>query len=59
VNEFIPVSEILRERAYIENIPKRAYPVAWTACGNYVVVDEDRYGAVFFGTTNSLTNPLS
>jgi hypothetical protein len=48
VNQFIPVSEILHERNRIENIPKRAYPVAWAEGGNYVFVDEGRSGAVFF-----------
>jgi SMI1 / KNR4 family (SUKH-1) len=49
VNDFIPVSEILKARARIKNIRRRAYPIAWAECGNYVVVDEDRNGAVFFG----------
>jgi hypothetical protein len=48
VNGFIPVSEIQGVRRYIENLPRRAYPVAWAECGNYVVIDEDRSGAVFF-----------
>ena len=48
VNRFIPVSEILKERARIENISKKAYPVAWAEGGNYVIVDEDKNGTVFF-----------
>ncbi|SRR5258706_8576816 len=48
VNKFIPVSDILKERAYIENIPRRAYPVGWAEGGNYVFVDEDRNGAAFY-----------
>jgi hypothetical protein len=48
VNKFIPAAEILGARAHIENIPTRAYPVAWAECGNYVLIDEDRNGAVFF-----------
>jgi hypothetical protein len=48
VNEFIPVTEILNERAHIENIPTRAYPVAWAEGGNFVCVDEDKNGAVYF-----------
>lgn len=48
VNQFIPVAEIRKERAYIENISPRAYPVAWAECGNYVFIDEDKDGAVSF-----------
>lgn len=48
VNRFIPVTEILRERTCIENISKKAYPVAWAEGGNYVIVDEDKNGTVFF-----------
>jgi hypothetical protein len=48
VNRFIPVSEILKERGRIENIPAKAYPVAWAEGGNYVFVDEGKNGAVFF-----------
>jgi hypothetical protein len=48
VNGFIPVAEIQRERKRIENIPGRAYPVAWAEGGNYVFVDEDQNGAVFY-----------
>ncbi|MGD0890018.1 MAG: SMI1/KNR4 family protein [Terracidiphilus sp.] len=48
VNGFIPLAEIMKERRYIENIPEKGYPVAWSACGNYVFIDEARNGAVFF-----------
>jgi hypothetical protein len=48
VNRFIPVREILKERTHIENIPDKAYPVAWAEGGNYVFVDEEKDGAVFF-----------
>ncbi len=48
VNRFIPADEIWKERSHIENIPSRAYPIAWAECGNYLFVDEDRNGAVFF-----------
>jgi len=48
VNQFIPVAEIQKERAYLENIPAKAYPIAWAECGNYVFVDEGKNGAVFF-----------
>jgi hypothetical protein len=48
VNRFIPVNEIQKERPRVENIPRRGYPVAWAEGGNYVFVDEDSNGAVFF-----------
>jgi len=48
VNRFIPVCEIRSERALIENLPPKAYPIAWAEGGNYVFVDEERGGAVFF-----------
>ena len=48
VNRFIPVSQIQKERTYIENIPPGGYPVAWAEGGNYVCLDEDRNGAVFY-----------
>ena len=56
MNGFIPVSEIQKARACIENIPRRAYPIAWAEGGNYVFIDEGGNGAVFFGgTTKSQT----
>lgn len=48
VNQFIPVNEIPKERTYIENIPDRAYPIAWAEGGNYIFINEDKSGAVFF-----------
>jgi hypothetical protein len=48
VNKFIGANEILKERRHIENLPTRAYPVAWAEGGNYVFVDEGRNGVVFF-----------
>jgi len=48
VTQFIPVEEIWKERSHIENIPGKGYPVAWAESGNYVFVDEDKKGAVFF-----------
>ncbi len=48
VNRFIPVREIAKARTQIENIPSKAYPVAWAEGGNYIFVDEDKDGAVFF-----------
>jgi len=49
VNRFIPADEIWEERAHIEDFPQeKAYPVARDGSGNYVFIDEDRNGAVFF-----------
>jgi hypothetical protein len=48
VNAFIPAEQIPKARRLIENIPPKGYPVAWTEGGNYVFLDEDRDGAVFF-----------
>jgi SMI1-KNR4 cell-wall len=48
VNEFTLVKEIIEERAYFETIGKHAYPVALSAGGNYVVLDQGRGGAIFF-----------
>lgn len=48
VNRFIPSDEVLKERSYIENIPPKAFPVAWAEGGNYVFVDEGKNGAVYF-----------
>ena len=48
VDRFIPVKKILAERENIENIPSKAYPIAWAEGGNYVFIDEGRRGAVFF-----------
>src|ERR1700684_3484016 len=48
VDRFIPADEILKERSYIENIPPRAFPVAWAEGGNFVFIDEGKDGAVYF-----------
>ena len=48
VNEFIPVREVWDNRACLENIPPKAYPVAFAECGNFVFLDEDCHGAAFF-----------
>jgi hypothetical protein len=49
INRFVPVDEIGQERAHIGHFPRgKAYPVARDSCGNYVFIDEDRAGAVFF-----------
>ena len=48
VNEFIPVEDIVDERRYIDDIAPRAYPVASSEGGNYVILDQDQGGAIFF-----------
>jgi hypothetical protein len=48
IDRFIPLSDILKERSCIENLPATAYPVAWVSGGNYVYIDEAKNGAVYF-----------
>src|SRR5580698_10345937 len=48
INKFIPVHDIADERQRIENLPPKAFPVAWAECGNYVFVDTERNGGVYF-----------
>lgn len=48
VNRFIPVSDILAERQRLEPIPRGAYPVAWAEGGNYVFINEEEGGKVYF-----------
>lgn len=58
VRRFIPASEVLRQCRYIDGLPSRAYPLAEDDCGNFVVVDEDRSGAVFFWDHEVLDDPV-
>lgn len=48
INEFIPVRKIEDERKYLDSIPREAFPIAFDDCGNYVLVDLGRGGAVYF-----------
>lgn len=48
VNEFIAVEDIISKRGYVDGIAPRAYPVAVSAGGNYVILDQDQGGAIFF-----------
>lgn len=48
VAEFIAVENILSERSYIHNISSQAYPVASSVGGNYVILDQDQSGNIFF-----------
>jgi hypothetical protein len=58
VRWFIPATEILQDRKCIEGLPKKAYPVARDDCGNFVFVDEDKNGAVFFWDHEVLDDPV-
>jgi hypothetical protein len=48
VKEFIPVANIVHERGFIDDIGPHAYPVATSEGGNYVILDQDQDGAIFF-----------
>jgi hypothetical protein len=48
VNQFIPVSTIQEERKLLLPLPRQIYPIAWAEGGNYIVINEDCDGAVFF-----------
>ena len=48
VNGFIPLRSILQESARVRGLSSKAYPIAWAEGGNYVVIDEDDNGAVYF-----------
>lgn len=48
VGEFIAVGKILSERAYINGIAPQSYPVASSAGGNYILLDQAQSGEIFF-----------
>lgn len=48
VNEFIAIEDIISERRNIDDIAPRAYPVASSEGGNYVILDQDQGGTIFF-----------
>lgn len=48
VNRFIPARQFVSERKFIDNLPPRAFPLAWAEGGNYVLVDMNAREAVFF-----------
>jgi hypothetical protein len=58
VSRFIPASEILQHRKYIDGLPQTAYPVAQDDCGNFVFVDEARSGVVYFWDHELLDDPV-
>lgn len=48
VTEFIPIENVISERKFIDDIGSHAYPVACSEGGNYVILDQDQGGAIFF-----------
>jgi len=58
VRQFIPVAAILDELTFLDDLSTHAYPIAWDESGNYVVIDEDQQGAVFFWD-HELPEPLT
>jgi hypothetical protein len=59
VTGFIPVREIWDKRRFlVDRLPPRAFPVAWDDCGNFVVIDQDEGGAVYFWD-HELHDPLT
>lgn len=48
VRRFIPAAEILQQRGFIDHIPQKAYPIAEDDCGNFILIDEAKNGAVLF-----------
>jgi hypothetical protein len=48
VNRFIPIKEIQKETRRIENLSRSTFPVAWAEGGNYVLLNGDENGAMYF-----------
>ena len=48
VTGFVPVKEVLKLRAYLDGIPRGAFPVAWAECGDHVLIDVGEGGAVYY-----------
>ncbi len=48
VNEFIPLDEIASERQRVDGVARQFIPVAWEEAGNYICIDLDAGGQVFF-----------
>jgi len=58
VDAFISVEEIWHEKSLLNNLNQLAYPIAWAAGGNYIVIDPNSKNEVFFWdheVENSLT----
>lgn len=48
IDQFIPLAKIEQQKSYIENLPEGAYPIAWAAGGNFIIIDEARGGSVCY-----------
>ena len=48
VNEFIPLEKILVESKNVDGVDCRFIAVGWTEGGNYICIDLDSVGEVFF-----------
>jgi hypothetical protein len=48
VNRFIPAVETVAARKHLENVSRIALPIAWAACGNYVVLDMQADGVILY-----------
>jgi hypothetical protein len=53
VNKLIPVSQMIEEQKYLENV----FPIAWLEGGNYVVVDFDKNASIYFWDHEEPENP--
>jgi len=57
VNGFIPVAEILKERANLDELQTTAFPIAWAEGGNYVFLDAQS-GEVYFWDHEQPSKPV-
>lgn len=48
VNRFIPMAELLVEREFLHSVASNVLPIAWAEGGNYVVIDLQDSGAIYF-----------
>ena len=48
VSRLIPVSVMIEEQKYLDNVEKSVFPIAWAEGGNYVVVDFDKNESIYF-----------
>ncbi len=58
VNEFIPLDEIAAEGKRVDGVARRFIPVAWAEGGNYICIDLDAGGEVFFWDHERPSGPL-
>jgi hypothetical protein len=48
VNRFIPLTQILEECHFLDHVSEGVFPIAWAEGGNYVVIDLEDNGAIYF-----------